>query len=191
MIKGFGGGVIWAMWFGINERWTNQLLNPFGASTVAKTILSILLEQFVAVPIIYTFWDIPLPTLLSQTQDNRSIPMQIRKTLPGLLWDNAKVWTFANMLVYTVPLQYRVLVSSLVDVVWQSIVSSHVMKPVVDGVPTTVTGTTDSPQDDLIMETIVPRHHNQQLQQQERTPLCATILKTTKERQPQLAESLP
>ncbi|CAB9522997.1 expressed unknown protein [Seminavis robusta] len=150
MLKGFGGGVIWSVWFGTNELWTNQLMQyPIsssndgggatmtewlsslgggtGAAIAGKTMTSILLEQFVGAPIIYTFWDIPVPTLLNPTSDNRSIPQQVQTKLPALLIDNAKIWSFANVLVYNAPLEYRVLISSLFDIIWQSIVSAHVM----------------------------------------------------------------
>jgi hypothetical protein len=201
MIKGFGGGIIWALWFAVNEQWTTHIIDmilPLCSSsailsgpvvTMARTVVSILLEQFLAVPIIYTLWDIPLPILLSSTRDNRSIPLQIQKTLPGLLWDNAKVWTFANVLVYTAPLEYRVLVSSLVDVAWQSIVSSHVM--------TTTTTTTTTPaemeptkirrvqpqQDHDLLESIMMSPRSQP---QERNPNFLG-----NDRQPQTAEVLP
>jgi Mpv17 / PMP22 family len=190
MIKGFGGGIIWALWFAVNEQWTTQIMDtilysatgPVNAVvTMAKTVVSILLEQFIAVPIIYTFWDIPLPILLSSTRNNRSIPLQIQKTLPGLLWDNAKVWTFANVLVYTAPLEYRVLVSSLVDVAWQSIVSSHVMTtkdPETAPSPTMI-----AEQDNVLLESILPR---QPSQQPERNPNFRG-----KDRQPQTADVLP
>lgn len=151
MLKGLGGGVIWSYWFALNDQWTNEammqplwlqgdqsvtLLSLLGGAAegetpvsvaIGKTIVAILLEQFIAVPIIYTFWDIPVPTLLSKTQDNQSIPLQVQQKLPALLVDNAKVWTVANLVVYNSPLQYRVLVSSVADIVWQSILSSHVM----------------------------------------------------------------
>jgi Mpv17 / PMP22 family len=187
MIKGFGGGIIWALWFAINEQWTTQVVDMMWSGTsimaasgpviVAKMVVSILLEQFIAVPIIYTFWDIPLPILLSSTRDNRSIPMQLQKTLPGLLWDNAKVWTFANILVYTAPLEYRVLVSSLVDVAWQSIVSSHVMTSDAEIAP----ATTLTQQENVLLETILP--------QQSQRELAPTFM--AKDRQPQTADVLP
>ncbi|CAB9518745.1 expressed unknown protein [Seminavis robusta] len=149
MLKGLGGGMIWAFWFDVNEQWTNQLMQyPFsnagGTSTgtltewlaslggdsavmLGKTVTALLLEQFVGAPIIFAFWEIPVPTLLSPAKDNSSIPRQVQEKLPVLLVDNAKIWTFANMFVYSAPLEYRVLISSLVDILWQSIVSAHVM----------------------------------------------------------------
>jgi len=95
--------------------------------TMGRTIVAILLEQFFWVPLVYTFWDIPVPTLLSKDIENTSIPSQVQTKLPGLLVDNAKVWTFINILVYNAPVQYRVLISSIADILWQSILSRHVM----------------------------------------------------------------
>jgi len=95
--------------------------------TLGRTIVAILLEQFFWVPLVYTFWDIPVPTLLSKDIENTSIPSQVQTKLPGLLVDNAKVWTFINIIVYNAPVQYRVLISSMADILWQSILSRHVM----------------------------------------------------------------
>ena len=50
----------------------------------------------------------------------------IQSKLRPLLMENAKVWTVANMIIYNLPFEYRVLASTCTDVVWQSILSQNV-----------------------------------------------------------------
>ena len=64
---------------------------------IGKTAFSIALEQFIGAPLIYTFWDIPVPMLLNKDENKRDIPNQVQSTLPNLLIDNAKVWTFVSV----------------------------------------------------------------------------------------------
>lgn len=90
--------------------------------TVIKTISSVALEQFVACPIIYSLWDIPVPALLKGTPP-KEIVEQVQGKVGGLLLENAKVWTLVNMIVYQVPIEFRVLFMSVCDVFWQSVVS--------------------------------------------------------------------
>ncbi|CAB9526279.1 expressed unknown protein [Seminavis robusta] len=173
IIKGLGGGLIWLFWFRLADEITQSAVMPFtslgGISTdelvlsstsgslpeqataiiIGTTILSILLDQFLASPVVFALWDIPVPILLSKSMEEEStetsppkqqqqqqqpqqedlhvhIPQQIQDKLGGLLVANAKIWTFANAIIYNLPLEYRVVASSVTDLVWQSIVSSHV-----------------------------------------------------------------
>jgi hypothetical protein len=82
----------------------------------------ILLEQFFVSPLFYTVWDIPIPALLSGSPI-RQIPAQIQAKLVPLLIANAKVWTPANVITYSLPSEYRVLFASVTDVIWQTILS--------------------------------------------------------------------
>jgi hypothetical protein len=102
--KGIGGGIIWACWFDIADTWSINLTNDvlserlgiqepsFAVEQTTRTAISILLEQFLVCPLLYTFWDIPLPALLRGSPP-RQIPAQIRNKLIPLLIANAKVWT--------------------------------------------------------------------------------------------------
>jgi hypothetical protein len=47
----------------------------------------------------------------------------VHKTLP-LCLENAKLWLPANLIIYSVPLSYRVLVTNLTDFVWVIILSN-------------------------------------------------------------------
>jgi hypothetical protein len=129
-LKGLGGGVAWAYWFELAEPMSNFLtLSVVGEAAPAfkeqatRTIISVLLEQFLMSPFIFTFWDIPLPALL-RGSPLRQIPRQVDSKLVPLLIANSKVWTFANLITYNVPMDYRVLFSSLTDILWQSINAS-------------------------------------------------------------------
>jgi hypothetical protein len=45
--------------------------------------------------------------------------------------ENAKVWTLVNILIYNIPVQYRLLVMSVANVFWQSVVSKIASREVV------------------------------------------------------------
>jgi hypothetical protein len=72
--------------------------------TVIYTIVSIALEQFVASPIIYGLWDIPLLSFLHGTPLAK-IPAVVRQKLLPLLIANAKLWTVVNVLIVQCPTQ--------------------------------------------------------------------------------------
>jgi hypothetical protein len=104
--------------------------NP-GAENLIKTLSQVALEQLVACPIIYSLWDIPVPALLKGTPP-KEIVAQVQGKVGGLLWENAKVWTLVNCIVYQVPLQFRVLFMSVCDVFWQSVVSDVASAELID-----------------------------------------------------------
>ena len=134
VLKGLGAGLIWSKWYPLVDAWSDVLsayaltqwlaMEDTGtAHTIAKTALSILMEQFIACPIIYSLWDIPVPALLAGIEPSK-IPHMVRDKVPGLLLDNAKVWTVANIVVYNLPVQWRVFAVSVAEIFWASIVSS-------------------------------------------------------------------
>lgn len=132
-LKGLGSGLIWSQWYPLVDGWsdvtTAYALSELGVEdigtihTVAKTASSILMEQFIACPIVYSLWDIPVPALLAGIAPTK-IPAIVKEKVPGLLWDNAKVWTVANVIVYNLPVQWRVFAVSVAEIFWASIVSS-------------------------------------------------------------------
>jgi hypothetical protein len=69
-----------------------------------------------------SLWDIPVPALLSGSP-LRTIPSQVQSKIPELVVENAKVWTLVNIIIYNIPVQYRLLVMSVANVFWQAIVS--------------------------------------------------------------------
>jgi len=137
VLKGLGGGLIWSQWYGIADGWSailcQDVLSSFellsGTQTAVRTAISIGLEQFIACPIVYALWDIPLPTYLSGVPA-KEVPHQVKNKLGGLLVENAKVWTFVNALIYNIPLEWRVLAVSTADIFWQAVVSSVTSKDI-------------------------------------------------------------
>ena len=137
--KGCVGGVIWACWYDQLDGFLDQdnsfnFFKLFGIVTdqwiitpylgVVKTVLSILIEQFLWCPIVFGFFEIPVSTLLNGG-DLPSVKKEVDSKLGSLLVSNAKIWTFANLAIYgVVPVDYRPVISNIVDVGWQSIVSS-------------------------------------------------------------------
>jgi len=156
-LKGIGGGIVWAYWFDTSDPLSNSLthsvlgsltsapeepgaFDPTWASAAVaeratRTIISILLEQFLVSPLLFACWDIPLPALLRGTPV-RQIPTQVQAKLVPLLVANAKVWTVVNVITYNIPVEYRVLFASCADILWQSI-NSGITSQEVPASPTT------------------------------------------------------
>jgi hypothetical protein len=134
--KGFYGTSIWAVWYNFSESLINNesilsILSSMGiVSTyvddafvnLVRTLSVMTAEQFIACPIVYGLWEIPASTLLNGAPISR-IPYEIKDKLVDMLIQNAKVWTFANFLIYNVPVDYRTGAANLGDIVWQTIVS--------------------------------------------------------------------
>jgi Mpv17 / PMP22 family. len=138
-VKGFFGTCIWALWYDmsdciLSEEHILSLLLSLGFSDIGdallnalRTVFLVLAEQFVTCPIIYGLWEIPTSTLLNGAPASR-IKYEVKDKLLDMLFENAKVWTFANILIYNVPLQYRTGLANIMDVIWQSIVSDFAAK---------------------------------------------------------------
>ena len=131
ILKGLGEGIMWSIWYHKADRWVATLtemavgsgwLAP-GMTAVYRTIWSLLLDLFVACPLIFGLWDIPFPAMMSGTP-LREIPRQIKSKLGELLVASVKLWMPVNVLIYNSPLRYRVLMMATADVFWQSIVSA-------------------------------------------------------------------
>ncbi|OEU08009.1 hypothetical protein FRACYDRAFT_250229 [Fragilariopsis cylindrus CCMP1102] len=89
------------------------------------TGISIVLEQFVWCPLVYGTFEIPISTIMNggRSVTVGSIQREVDAKLNGLLVSNAKVWTLANIVIYNVPLEWRLFVGNVIDIFWQSIVS--------------------------------------------------------------------
>lgn len=135
VLKGFGAGLIWSQWYPVVDGWSDisssyvlvdlLTMDDIGtAHIIAKTVSSILMEQFIACPIVYSLWDIPIPAYLAGTTDPSKLLQLVKDKVPGLLLDNAKVWTLVNIIVYNLPVQWRVFAVSIAEIFWASIVSS-------------------------------------------------------------------
>ncbi len=151
--KGCVGGIIWSFWYDNLDSFLNVdsdfnvykvsgVIGDGGADATTATVtlqkanyqwiqlhtaivtttLSILLEQFLWCPIVYSGWELPVSTLLNGG-DFSTIKKEVSSKVGDLLIMNAKVWTFANVIIYNCPVAFRPAVSNIVDILWQSIVS--------------------------------------------------------------------
>lgn len=114
---GFGNGVAWTCWYGFAD----ELLAPVGEPAL-RVAGAMALEQFVWCPLLYSLYLIPLSAALNGAPA-ADLPREVRTRIGPLLIANAKVWTPANLIIYNVPLQYRVLAGNAIDLVWASICS--------------------------------------------------------------------
>jgi len=130
VLKGSVSGILWSKWYAFCDPLSMSIVEHIDFAIVNKDILrvltSIVLEQILMCPLLFALWEIPVPLLLRGDPIN-SIPQQVKNKFGGLLVENAKVWSFANLIIYNVPLQWRVVVVSFTDLFWQSIVSSTLM----------------------------------------------------------------
>jgi hypothetical protein len=142
-IKGVFGTSIWEVWFDYSEKLldrknVNRLLKVAGmkdrpggggiaisrmASKSTQVFLLILLEQFIASPIYFGMFELPISTILNGAPLSR-IPHEIEEKLVTMLYANFKVWTPANVVVYSAPLKYRTVICNIFNVFWQIIVSN-------------------------------------------------------------------
>lgn len=135
--KGFFSAIIWGSWYDLSAEIISidniiSLSSSFGLDeslaennfcmALIRTASFMIVEQFVACPIIFGMWEIPAATILNNAPLSR-IPYEVQDKLKGMLIANAKVWSLANLIIYNVPVQYRVGLSSVMDIIWQTIVS--------------------------------------------------------------------
>ena len=131
--KGIGCGIIWSHWFMLAEIWSQNLTvwilqhhynYDVKLFAIVRTIVNLLLEQFLACPIIFGLWDLPFISFMVDGTPLFKIPGIVRQKLVTLLIANAKLWTVVNVVIYNIPLNLRVLVVSIADLFWESIVST-------------------------------------------------------------------
>jgi Mpv17 / PMP22 family len=140
--KGLGEGLMWSFWYHQSDKVLQRVMSSLVSSQwilvegspaflVIRTVLALVTDLFIACPIIYASWDIPIPALVKGTPF-RKIPRQIRIKLPEMMMASTKLWMPANIIIYNAPLKYRVLLMSLTDVFWQSMVSTIATRDIVD-----------------------------------------------------------
>ncbi len=149
--KGCVGGIVWMFWYDWVDEFLTYNGDAFEETSLSapgisfyallatilppdsyqtcidhngfvKTFCSMVLEQLVWCPLVYGFFEIPVSTLLNGGS-LRKIPKEVNRNLNGLLVDNFKVWTPANLFIYNAPLEWRPVLGNVIDVFWQSIVS--------------------------------------------------------------------
>ena len=101
--------------------------------------LQMALEQFFWVPLYVAFYDLPFASRLNGVPARR-VPNVVRDSYVSTLVASAKLWTPANLLVYSTPVEYRLLVSNIFDLAWNTVNSDIAAScseecPVGDGPP--------------------------------------------------------
>jgi protein Mpv17 len=135
--KGFFGTLLWAEWYDLSDVLIQEetivsafqsmgmvLPNNDWSIPLARTVALILAEQFITCPLIYGIWEIPVSTVLNGASPSK-IPKEVKSKMIPMLVDNAKLWTWANLIIYNVPLSYRAICGNVMDILWQSIVSDY------------------------------------------------------------------
>jgi hypothetical protein len=123
---------------GLSLSLSNQVLDSISSGIVTKrlsleenafiecrkaTVSAILLEQFVACPLVYSSWDIQFPMIMNGAPVE-SVPGQVKGKIGPLLLENAEVWSFLNVVIYNLPVQYRLPTMSVADIFWQLVIAS-------------------------------------------------------------------
>lgn len=142
-IKGVFGTSVWEVWFDYSEKLLDRrnvhrllkiasMKNGSGGSSIAisrmaekstQVFLMILLEQFIASPLYFGLFELPISTILNGAPLSR-IPHEIEEKLVSMLYANFQVWTPANVVVYSAPLKYRTVICNIFNIFWQIIVSN-------------------------------------------------------------------
>jgi len=127
MVTGLLSGLFWVKWYELCDiiclDLMSSILGSVHASEAAmRTVLSLALEQLAWCPLFYGLFLIPFSALLNGATPEK-IPGEVQNKLGGLLIDNAKVWTFANILIYNAPPDVRSIVANAFDLVWAYIVA--------------------------------------------------------------------
>uniref|UniRef100_A0A7S3L1K8 Uncharacterized protein n=1 Tax=Amphora coffeiformis TaxID=265554 RepID=A0A7S3L1K8_9STRA len=131
-IKGAVSGVLWSHWYALVDPVgvaVAENLAPSSASIeAARIVVSVFLDLFVFSPFLFCVWDLPFP-MLARGDPLESIPRKVRAKIGPILADNTKVWMVPNLVIYSLPVQYRVVVTSCTDAVWQMMLSDQLAKP--------------------------------------------------------------
>uniref|UniRef100_A0A7S4AYH8 Uncharacterized protein n=1 Tax=Chrysotila carterae TaxID=13221 RepID=A0A7S4AYH8_CHRCT len=120
VLTGLGSGVLWATYYDFAD----ELMSPIDDMT-SRLVSSILVEQFLWCPLVYSAYLIPCKVLLDGGTP-ADVVSQVREKLGSLLLANAKVWTPANIIIYSTPLEWRLLCSNCVDLIWSAVCSNLV-----------------------------------------------------------------
>ena len=131
-VKGAVAGVLWSKWYSIIEPVgisLSQSLAPTDAlEDPIRIVFSVFMDLFVFCPFLFCTWDLPFP-MLARGDPIDSIPRKIKAKIGTVLEENTKVWMIPNLVIYSLPMHYRVVVTSCIDAVWQMMLSDQLAKP--------------------------------------------------------------
>jgi hypothetical protein len=131
--KGAVAGILWSNWY--------ALVDPIGISLAEKLatndflvdpiriVISVFLDLFVMCPFLFASWDLPFP-MLARGDPIENIPRKVQAKLAPVILENTMVWIFPNLVIYSIPLEFRVVVSSCTDAVWQMLLSEKIAERV-------------------------------------------------------------
>lgn len=111
-LTGLGAGVLWGAWYDAADAALADV-----HSNAVRLSLSLLLEQFLWCPIFYGLFLLPFTSALAG-KSRAEVGDTVKQELVPTLVANAKVWTPANIVIYSAPVMMRVAVSNIVDVLW-------------------------------------------------------------------------
>lgn len=131
---GLPHGVLMGEWYRRLDALLAKLRWGEGTSAAAgvRVLASVALEQFVGCPVVYGLYLIPALALVMPRSPGSPAPTVaavaslVQQQLGGLLWLNAKVWTAANVVVYSLPLQWRVLFCNALGTLWAVLQAEYV-----------------------------------------------------------------
>lgn len=112
--KAVVGGAMWVGFYDLADAATAELAGS------ARVAASVALEQLVWAPLYFAFYDLPAASLLNGVAPDDA-PAVVKRMLPSTLLASAKIWTPANILVYSAPLEYRLAVSNAFDLLWSTV----------------------------------------------------------------------
>lgn len=115
--KGVIGGAMWVEYFDWADASTSGLDDG-----LARVFAQMSLEQFCFSPFYFAFYDLPMASLLNGVPA-RDVPAVVRDKWQSTVLSSAKLWTPANLLVYSAPLEYRLAVSNIFDLAWNTVSS--------------------------------------------------------------------
>jgi len=116
---GVGSGALWTTYYDAAD----ALVSPLPGGALEHTAVSLALEQAVWCPIVFALYQIPA-SVLTNGGAPADVPAAVRRQLVPMLGANLRIWTPANVVIYNVPLQWRVLASNCVDLVWGYVCAS-------------------------------------------------------------------
>ena len=115
-LKGIGGGMLWVQYFDFADACAVHAVDE----AWARVAVQMALEQFLWVPWYVAFYDLPVASLGNGVPVQR-VPNVVREMFAPTVVTSAKLWTPANLLVYSAPREYRLLVSNVFDLAWNAI----------------------------------------------------------------------
>ena len=122
-LTALGAGVLWTTYYDFSD----ALVSPLPGGAIAHTAASLALEQLIWCPLVFSTYQIPA-AVLANGGTLSEVPAAVRGRVVELLIANAKLWTTANLVIYNTPLEWRVLASNLVDLVWGYIMADFAQK---------------------------------------------------------------